>query len=342
MVELGASVYRSSPANPIGQNFAWQVIPTGNDTATPSSNLALLYGEGTLDATGFSISPKGIINFASGQTFPGAGGGTITGVTAGTGLTGGGTTGNVALSVDPTQVPLLAANNTFTGSQTVLGNLSVTAPNPGDHAGMGNFSSQGASDSNSVTVSNGTATTETFQAGCDGCFVPGAQPGDGGIRVTTGSNIIFGDAGTSRLKLDSSGNAFQPPTANGMAKAMFLYSPYNGGGFDVCFNSTLSGAAATTPPCGFSIIADYTGDYILDLGFEIDNRFLSATGASVPGTTVPYLSFATQACTDISGNCNNPTLLTPNRMEVTTVHTLCSEGYCQVSYTDIKVYVIVY
>src|SRR5271169_3290976 len=50
----------------------------------------------------------------------------ITGVTAGTDLTGGGTTGNVTLNVDTTKVPRLAAANTFTGNQTVKGNVSAT------------------------------------------------------------------------------------------------------------------------------------------------------------------------------------------------------------------------
>jgi len=54
------------------------------------------------------------------------GAGTITGVTAGTDLTGGGSSGNVTLNLDTTKVPQLAVANTFTGSQTVNGNLSAT------------------------------------------------------------------------------------------------------------------------------------------------------------------------------------------------------------------------
>ncbi len=50
----------------------------------------------------------------------------ITGVTAGTDLTGGGTTGNVTLNVDTTKVPRLAAANTFTGNQSVKGNVTAT------------------------------------------------------------------------------------------------------------------------------------------------------------------------------------------------------------------------
>ena len=56
--------------------------------------------------------------------------GTITGVTAGTDLSGGGTSGNVTLSLNTTATNALyaqlAAANTFTGNQTVNGNLSAT------------------------------------------------------------------------------------------------------------------------------------------------------------------------------------------------------------------------
>jgi hypothetical protein len=52
---------------------------------------------------------------------PGSGGGTITKVTAGTDLTGGGSSGNVTLNLNTAKVPLLAANNTFTGNNSFGG-----------------------------------------------------------------------------------------------------------------------------------------------------------------------------------------------------------------------------
>jgi hypothetical protein len=108
MLELSASV------SGVAQNFAWRAA------ATPSANLELLFGSGGTApaATGLAISPKGIVTFAKGQTFPGTGAGTITGVVAGTALTGGGTTGHVTLNVDTTRVPLLASANIFSGSNT--------------------------------------------------------------------------------------------------------------------------------------------------------------------------------------------------------------------------------
>jgi hypothetical protein len=52
--------------------------------------------------------------------------GTITGVIAGTDLTGGGTTGTVTLNLDTTKVPQLGTANTFAASQSVNGDVSAT------------------------------------------------------------------------------------------------------------------------------------------------------------------------------------------------------------------------
>jgi hypothetical protein len=79
-----------------------------------------------ISGTAFNIDNTGMMTFIAGQTFPGTGDGTITGVTAGTALTGGGTSGTVTLNVDTTKVPRLGVANTFNANQTVNGNLSAT------------------------------------------------------------------------------------------------------------------------------------------------------------------------------------------------------------------------
>ena len=53
--------------------------------------------------------------------------GTITGVTAGTDLTGGGVKGTVTLNLDTTKVPQLAVANTFTGTERFNGNVGIGA-----------------------------------------------------------------------------------------------------------------------------------------------------------------------------------------------------------------------
>ncbi len=98
--KLVASSFNSSSATPVNQAFQWQAEPLGNDTVNPAGTLNLLFGAGsaTPAETGLKISNQGLFTFASGQTFPGVG--TITGVTAGTDLTGGGTSGNITLNLN--------------------------------------------------------------------------------------------------------------------------------------------------------------------------------------------------------------------------------------------------
>jgi hypothetical protein len=97
------SVFDSSKSAAVPQTFQLQAEPAGNDTTTPSGTLNLLYASGTATPaeTGLKISSKGMLTFATGQTFPGTGTGTITGVTTASdsGLTGGATTGTLDLGL---------------------------------------------------------------------------------------------------------------------------------------------------------------------------------------------------------------------------------------------------
>ncbi len=98
-LDLLAASFDSATSTSINQHFRWQAEAAGNDTANPSGSLNLLYatGSGTPAETGLSINSAGLVTFGGGQTFPGAG--TITGVTAGSGLSGGGTSGTVNLGL---------------------------------------------------------------------------------------------------------------------------------------------------------------------------------------------------------------------------------------------------
>ncbi|MGO9269161.1 MAG: hypothetical protein ACLQOO_02690, partial [Terriglobia bacterium] len=82
-------------------------VNVGIGTPTPSTTLEV-NGVATFDMP---------VAFAAGQTFPG----TVTAVTAGTDLSGGGAGGIVALGLDTTKVPQLATANTFTARQTING-----------------------------------------------------------------------------------------------------------------------------------------------------------------------------------------------------------------------------
>jgi hypothetical protein len=213
------------------------------------------------------------------------------------------------------------------GTTSPVVNLEVFSSTPGIHAPIARFGSNAATDSNSILTYNGSGSTEMFEVGCVNCFVPGSLVGDGGIRVSRGTHILFGDSGASRLILDGSGNADQPRTAGGMVKAMIFFSPNNGGKIISCFNSTLFGAAASTPPCGFGFDIAGRGDYVFFMGFQVDDRFVSLTGA-VPGFVAPL-----SVCNDIVGNCGHVS----NNQQLEVVSVSLSG-----SFADQKLYLLVY
>jgi hypothetical protein len=128
-LQMTGSAYNSSASAAEAINFVWQAEPTGNDSASPSGTMNLLYSTGSNAPaeTGLKIGAAGKITFASGQTFPGTGTGTITGITTSSPLSGSGTSGSVALSLNTASLettlngvyPQLSAADTYTGAQTI-------------------------------------------------------------------------------------------------------------------------------------------------------------------------------------------------------------------------------
>ena len=136
--DLESSAYNSGTAKYTLNHFQWQAEPTGNNTAAPGATLNLLYGTDPAAPaeTGLRLSNTGIFTFAPGQLFPGTG--TITGVTtaAGSGLTGGGTSGTLTLSLTNTcrANQVLQWNGTTWVCTTIAGGGTITGVTAG--AGM--------------------------------------------------------------------------------------------------------------------------------------------------------------------------------------------------------------
>jgi hypothetical protein len=175
---LVVGAWNSTTSSVTQPKFAWQAAPIGNNTASPSAILQLQSTTTSASPanTGFYFNADGTVHFASGQTFPGAGPGTITGVTAGTGLTGGGSSGAVTLSVDPTKIPELAAStNAFTGSLSVGQNATVTGSLTTNSLSVTkNATVSGVLTAGSLTTGAVTATTGQFSSPVDaaGLLIP--------------------------------------------------------------------------------------------------------------------------------------------------------------------------
>jgi len=226
-----ASSYNSSTGSAVNQNFRWQAEPAGNGTASASGTLNLLYsvGANTPAETGLKINNKGLLTFVPGQTFPGTGKGTITGVTAGTDLTGGGTSGGVTLNLDTTKVPQLASNNAFTGNNAFAGTVGIGTITPGSLLTVNGATNWGQ------TEIVGPASSEASMG-----FRPG-NVGKGGVGDwLIGTNTSFSSSGgfavsdgfASFLNITSSGNVGIGTTTPGA-------------GLDMSGGITINGTGAT-------------------------------------------------------------------------------------------------
>jgi hypothetical protein len=228
-----------------------------------------------------------------------AGTGTITGVAGGPGLLGGATSGNAILNLDPTVVPILAANNNFTGNNLFT---------PSGATDAIDAYTSGPGKTGVVAIENATSggsygvwarTADPAGAGVFGTNVGGA----GGIGVSgTGDTGVYASSSTGNNAMVANGNASQNRTGGGWLKAAVFVNgitpPYN---IVHCFNSALSGSAATTPPCGITLTEVIAGgsSWCLNFGFEVDDRFISANFEQLNGSSVNPSLVAQPGCLDL-------------------------------------------
>ena len=291
-LNITASSFSSSTSKAVNQTFRWQGEPVGNDSATPLGKLNLLFGLGTAapTETGLSISSQGQITFAAGQTFPS----TVGSVTS-VGLAA--PTSDFTVSGSPVKT-----SGTLQFAWNVAPTNAATANAIVKRDSTGSFSAGSITASLGVTgastavgvygESTGTASGDngvqgvTFAgpgsgvAGFNNSGAPGGigvyGQGDTAMYAYGSTTGVFGHGSSYGFATD--GNVQQARTAGGWVKAMVVIqgikAPYT---IPNCFNSTLAGAAATAPPCGFTLAEVQPGEFTVGLGFEVDDRFVSAT-----------------------------------------------------------------
>jgi len=211
-----ASVFNSSTAKAVPQTFQWQAEPLNNDESTATGTLNLLYASGTATPaeTGLKIGHNGQITFATGQTFPTVTGNeTVTGDLTASELISTVATGTAPLKVTSTTevanlnasllggkaasaFAQLAAANTFTGTQTVNGNLGVT--------GTATISGIGLN-------SGGSGTTATSEISGN----PSTNSGSGGLYLAASNAINVGNNTGLIFVGPTSGQWEQGPSTTG-------------------------------------------------------------------------------------------------------------------------------
>jgi trimeric autotransporter adhesin len=219
-----ASSFSSSTLKAVNETFRWQAEPVGNNTATPSGTLNLLFGSGTASPTetGLKLSNKGLFTFATGQTFPGTGKGTVTSVAlaapasdftvSGSPITGAGTL-NLGWTVTPDSANTANAivkrdatgsfnANSITASGTIVVNSGSTNPI---------YSQASATDASAIFgFASGTGVTtgvlgSTTSSGAGSTGVVGFDQntfdyaGTYGVKGVTLNNIGIGVLGTGSV-----------------------------------------------------------------------------------------------------------------------------------------------
>ncbi len=273
-----ASAYNGTAA--VSEHFRWQAEPVNPGLSTASGKLNLLFASGTDTPaeTGLSISNKGVITFATGQTLPKVSGNeAVTGNLSATGSVSGATgtfTGNVS-----------------TGNQTVTGNVTATGSLA---AGTGVFSGSNTTQIVSVTQSGtGVGVAVTSQSGPaiegvnnkGGSFFPigvwGISSAPNGIGVeglasTTATTGVYGEAdSTSGIAVQGNSTATSGNTVGVLGQSNSL------AGVGVEGVNFASGNGAT------AISAIETDNNNFDLTFGVKANTVGNFGVGVKGTHGP-------------------------------------------------------
>jgi len=307
-----------------------------------------------VNGTNFKVDQTGKVTFISGQKFPGTG--TVTSVSLSAPSTDFTVTGSPVTKTGTLKFAWTAAPTNANTANAIVkrdaagsfsagaitGTLGVTGLSPtGTAAVTGSNSSSGfgvySTSTTGTAIWGQSSGTNGSSYGVEGVTSSASASGVVGVDEATGGIGVLGIA-PNGVGFYTADNVQQARTGGGWVKAMVLYSG-PAGSIVSCFNSTLAGAAATTPPCGFVSDKTGTGDYIVDFGFEVDDRFFSVADTGFGLGNNSNIS-SIQVCTSFLGGCNNS--LTVNQVEITSSYLLLSSGLGNTRFYDDKFYLVVY
>jgi hypothetical protein len=230
-------------------------------------------GANTAGVLGYSVAPAGVgtVGLWSKNSTVGA-------TTLQTGVWGDSSAGNGVTGTLDSSIGVYGQSASFHGISGVSKGASAAGVNGiNTNTGYGVLG-QATGSAGQGVWGESFGTTNTTSAGPDGVHgIAHSQFGSGvaGINLAKDGTGVFG-SDPQGYSFSADSHAGQARTAGGWVKAMAYVQP-TGSGIIRCFSSQLTGSTASTPPCGMTFTYNGPGDYFVDFGFEVDDRFAQVT-----------------------------------------------------------------
>jgi len=153
----------------------------------------------------------------------------------------------------------------------------------------------------------------TTGASTTGTGISGTSGSGTGVQGNSGSGVGVYAHSNSNYAIATDGSAQQPINQGGWVKAMVQgYTPIYSSVPTItrCWNSQLPPNTASTPPCGFSLVAEPGGSPILwlDLHFDARNQFYSVSGSNFADRISVEAPNSSTNCFSLSPGSHNTTV----------------------------------